>query len=160
MSVCRLRWQSKLKTIGHAIKCDTFIISCNSNLSYTLTCQKKWEKRPKRPKLLENDNFFVGFSTPVCWPRSQSKLKSIVHATTCGTIIISHKSNISHSLPVFLKNCRIMYYSYVLNGFYFILWSILASGQTYEDCWILSLFRRLGLFFQHFGQVLEWLILR
>ena len=125
-----------------------------------LNLPKKMRKTAETAKITWNDNFFVGFSTPVCWPRSQSKLKSIAHATTCGTIIISHKSNISHSLPVFLKNCRIMYYSYVLNGFYFILWSILARGQTYEDCWILSLFRRLGLFFQHFGQVLEWFILR
>lgn len=33
-----------------------------------------------------------------------------------------------------------------------------GSAQIYEDCSILSLFRRLNLFLQVFGQLKEWLI--
>ena len=48
----RPRSQSKLKTAKHAATCGTFIISCNSNISHSLTCPKTWGKGPKRKKYL------------------------------------------------------------------------------------------------------------
>ena len=43
----------KTCAIGHANICDTFIISCNSNISYSVTCPKTWGKGTKRLKILE-----------------------------------------------------------------------------------------------------------
>ena len=51
------RPQSKLKTTEHAAICGTLIISCNSNIGYSLTCSKIWEKGPKRQKILRIDHF-------------------------------------------------------------------------------------------------------
>ena len=51
--VCRLRWQSKLKNIGQATKCDTLIISSYFNIFHSLTRAKTWEKGPKRLKILK-----------------------------------------------------------------------------------------------------------
>ena len=47
---CWPRLQIKSKSIAHAISCGTFIISCNSNISHSLTCPKTWGKVPKRLK--------------------------------------------------------------------------------------------------------------
>ena len=54
-------------------------------------------KRTQTAKIPEIDHFFVGFSTPPCWPRSQSRSKSIGYENTCGTLTISRNSNISCS---------------------------------------------------------------
>ena len=54
-------------------------------------------KGPKRLKYLKLIIFFVGFSTPPCWPRSQSRSKSIGYENLCGTLTISCNSNISSS---------------------------------------------------------------
>ena len=66
---------------------------------------------------------------------------------------------------IFVKMVMVSYSS-VTHGFYlfiylFIYFLILRSGggsaQTYEECWNLSIFSRLGPFLQCFGQVKEWL---
>ena len=42
--------------------------------------------------------------------------------------------------------------------FCFVIKLFRRSAQTYGDCSILSLLRRLGLFLHYFGQIKEWLI--
>ena len=58
---------------------------------------KNLRKRTETAKSAWKWSFFVGLSTLSCWPPSQSKLKSIGHATSCSTLSISCNSNISHS---------------------------------------------------------------
>ena len=90
---------NKEKIIGYANTCNTLIIFSISNTSHSLTCPKTCGKRPKRLKILKNDHFslFISLSTPPCWNRSQSKSKSIRHAYTWITFIISCNSIVSHS---------------------------------------------------------------
>ena len=51
---CWPRWQNKWKSIGHATACSTLIISCNSNITHSLTFPKTLGKGPKRLKVLKN----------------------------------------------------------------------------------------------------------
>ena len=60
------RLQIKLKPIGYTTSCATFIISCNSNISKSLTCPKTCRKCPKRLKTKKRILFhkFEHFSLP------------------------------------------------------------------------------------------------
>ena len=60
---CRPISQSKIKLIRHGIACDTLIISCNCDISYSLIYTKTWEKRLKRLKILRTDNFSYVWAT-------------------------------------------------------------------------------------------------
>ena len=84
--LCQPWSQSKIKTNGNAITCDTLIISCSCNISHSLTCAKTWEKEPKRLKILRiHYSFQVGALFPVEFD-PQRKLKQYVH--NCKTNFI------------------------------------------------------------------------
>ena len=61
-----------------------------------LNLPKNLGKRTKMVKNTKKLSFFPCLSTSLCWHRSQRKLKSSGHATTCDTLISSYNSNISH----------------------------------------------------------------
>ena len=73
-SPCRPWSQSKIKTIGHAIICHILIISCNSHVSYSMTCP---QFSRKGANLLKLEHILINFSTPFFQPRPQSKIKTI-----------------------------------------------------------------------------------
>ena len=60
--------------IGHAITCDTLIISCNFSISHSLTCPKTCGTGPKQLQVLKMIIFckFEGFSFPI-WIIKQNK---------------------------------------------------------------------------------------
>ena len=97
---CQPRLQGKIKTIEHSTTCDILIISCNYNRSHSLVCLKTWGKGPKRLKIPKNNHFLISFCDPLCRLWSQSKIKSIGHATTCEILNISRNSVIIHSLTI------------------------------------------------------------
>ena len=104
--VCRLKWQSELNIIGHETKWYSYHFMQFQYIPL-LNLPENLRKRTQTVKNIWKWSFFVGFSTPGCWTRSENKLKSIRQATTCGTIIIPCNSNINHSLtcPKISGNC-------------------------------------------------------
>ena len=64
---------------------------------------------------------------------------------------------VHEQITVFCENCETIFYIYVPNHFYFVLFSRSAgrSAQTYVECSILSLFSHLGTFLHFLGHVKE-----
>ena len=52
-TLCQHRSQSKLRSIWNTTTCSILFISCESNISYSLICQKNWTKGAKWLKMLE-----------------------------------------------------------------------------------------------------------
>lgn len=111
---------NKLKSISHATTFITLIISCDCNISHSLTCPtvkntKKW-------------SFLISLSTPPYWSRSQSKVKS-----TGNNIFISCSCKISYPLtciktwrkgPSWLKILKNHHHSYV--------WKLLSADLDHK----------------------------
>ena len=91
---CQFRSWNKIKTIGHATTYGTLVIWYKCNISHSFICPKTWRKRSKRLKILKSE-YFPCLNTPPCWPRSESKLKSIKHTTSYANLIISFTFDIS-----------------------------------------------------------------
>ena len=91
---------NEIKTIGHKSKCRTFIASCNSNISHSLTCPKNWGTRPKRLKILKKMIISCNFehSSLTIPTIKKKKKKKIGNATASRTLIISCNSSTDHSL--------------------------------------------------------------
>ena len=95
---CRFWSWKKTKAIMHASIKQTLLIFFKCSMVCAWTCPKSWGNWPKRPKILTTYHFSYCLSTPLSRPRSHYKLKTILHAITCDTHIISCNSNISQFL--------------------------------------------------------------
>ena len=88
----------KTKAIMYASIKQTLLIFMKYSMICAWNCPKFWGNWLQQPKILTTSHFWYCLSTPSCQPRSQYKLKTIGHAITCDTHIISCNYNISYSL--------------------------------------------------------------
>ena len=127
------RSQSKLRRIWNTTTCSILFISCESNISYSLICQKNWTKGAKWLKMLEfQHSSYVSALFP---PKLNLRVEQKGLGTQIYSILSQFLPNSVWSMPGPVQNLERTDHNgwkyYQLTIFH-IVWALLHNKQDHK----------------------------